>query len=527
MSARILFVRVAGTPFNTNDLRPDCDLLQAMDIGAEQGHEVALQDLGSHETFEVLYPDHVRAHAFNWASNLTSDHLLSGGMLGGSGLGHRMPRSLRCAQHGAFQMLGERLVARTSPDSVIFKVNARKDIAATCLAAERVKAYRPRTKVFAFGSQFASDDAALTRSLKFFDAIGLTNHAAPVIDAAASTDKRHWRVMRGLAYYDGVRLILTQPEFPAEPACGVFALENSLYIYPTQYSRIRVLDLLAVGVGSGSRGMEPRDRVHDGAERRVVAPVRSIAERARTGAFFVRTPGHVPGAAVEFARNLLATETRIRYACELNLPDLQKSQLGLLAASGCVAVDLPVYSGSQRLLDTYYEADFEVTQVERLVRAARFAGMFTCAHFTYPCPEDDYHTEDETVRLIKRARPASAVVTAEPHPNRAPGFTHAHEFAPFARRTRAHAEKRAASVREAMREAGVPTGIDARTALLADLAGFRGNEVEFATTVGLQLLSGDATGLAETIEQINDGACRPARTASFKTFIVDQNAAAN
>jgi hypothetical protein len=92
---------------------------------------------------------------------------------------------------------------------------------------------------------------------------------------------------------------------------------------------------------------------------------------------------------------------------------------------------------------------------------------------------------------------------------------------------RARAVKKADALREKVRELGVPLDINAHTALLAGLAGYRGREVEFAEVAGLQLLSGDATGLAETIERINTAAARPARMSAFRPFTAEGNAVAN
>jgi hypothetical protein len=225
-------------------------------------------------------------------------------------------------------------------------------------------------------------------------------------------------------------------------------------------------------------------------------------------------------------RALLASDLRISYATSVDPADTARTRLGLLSAAGCVAADIPVFSGSQRLLDTHYQKRFTVTQVERLARAARFSGLFTSMHFTFPCREDDYHTEDETVRLVRRANPSSTVVT-EPSSENAPGGPLALEFAPLRRRARARTRKQCIELRRKVRELNVSTGIDAATALIAGLAGFRGREPAFVELTGLQLLSGDTTGLAETIEQINDAARQPARAIAFKPLNLAQNAAAN
>lgn len=78
-----------------------------------------------------------------------------------------------------------------------------------------------------------------------------------------------------------------------------------------------------------------------------------------------------------------------------------------------------------------------------------------------------------------------------------------------------------------VRRLGISAGISARQALLARLAGFQDREEEFCRLTALQVLTGDATGVAETLARINDHARRKAGRARIKPFAIDSSIAAN
>jgi hypothetical protein len=79
----------------------------------------------------------------------------------------------------------------------------------------------------------------------------------------------------------------------------------------------------------------------------------------------------------------------------------------------------------------------------------------------------------------------------------------------------------------AVRRLGISAGITARQALLARLAGFHEREEEFCRLTALQVLTGDVTGVAETLERINDHARRKTGRARIKPFAIDASIAAN
>lgn len=522
MAGPVLVVRIPGTPFTLNDLRYDHGVLETARAVFEAGRLVSVHDLGTHETFEMLHPEPVRAAALAWASNAPNLMLRQTASSTTPEQEIALPQGLRRAQAAVFEQLGDRLVSRVEPECVIFRVVAAKDLAAATTLAARVRAVRPRTQIFAFGRIF-EEHGILTRALKLFDAIALGD-VFPACEILASPERKAWQRIQNLAYYDGARLTLTgtSKNNPVETACTPNS-DKFLYISPAEYSKLHFFDVFAVGSIEVSAVVQ-HSGTYDDIPTSTVSTLRSITDQFGSRAFRFRGIEHSSEATLE--RRLLSSGMNLTFACTLDPALTAKTRMGLLAAAGCAAVDVDLSTGSQRLLDSYYRRDFTITDAERLMRASKFAGVFTAAHFTYPCVEDDYHTEDETLRLIRRANPSAVVITTET-PKPGSGGLLAQEFGPFRRHMRQRALKQASQLKEKIRELNIPLDIDASTALLAGLAGYRAREGEFAELVGLQLLSGDTTGLAETIERINAAAARPARTGAFRPFTAEGNAVAN
>ncbi len=524
MAGPVIVARVPGTSFTLRDLCHDHRLITTASSAIEAGRLANIQDLGSLQVFDMLYSDRDRELASAWSSSVPGAALRQVA----SGLGDdaevAIPQGLRRSHAAVYELLGERLVARTEPEAVVFHVNAQKDLTPSMLAATRVRAMRPRTRIFACGRLFEAE-SLLSKAIKVFDAISLED-TFPIGEVLKSSDSSGWQQIQNLAYFNGARLTLTgsSRNKPAGPASLVDP-EKFLYTSPAEYDKMSIFDVFALASAEGSTEVELGIDDRSAESVATVSSLRSITEQFGSRAFHFRGVEHTRDASLE--RRLLSSGLGATFACALDPARTSKARMGLMSSAGCVAVDVDLASGSQRLLDTFYRRDFTITDAERLMRASRFAGIFTVAHVTYPCVEDDYHTEDETLRLIRRANPSSVVInTNAPAPAAAKGLL-AQEFGPFRRHLRARALRRATALKEKIRELSIPLDIDAHTALLSGLAGYRGREVEFTELAGLQLLSGDATGLAETIERVNAAAARPARLSAFRPFTAEGNAVAN
>lgn len=247
------------------------------------------------------------------------------------------------------------------------------------------------------------------------------------------------------------------------------------------------------------------------------------------------TPAHQVSAV---AHELLARGANVWYSREGHVREIDAGALAVLRASGCQAVSFQVDTGSQRLLDDYYGRDVTVTEIESVLRASRTSGLFTVARFAYPCPEDDYHTREETLRLIERGRPHAALISV---PRLLPGsvwHTSARDFGfgvdtraelsrvlrrrnmgvmpPWERSflpsrigvwTAAEALHENALVVQAVQARGVATSPPEDIALVARFAGYGSRENEFAGKVQRHFAGGDATALAAIVDGFNESAC--------------------
>jgi len=234
------------------------------------------------------------------------------------------------------------------------------------------------------------------------------------------------------------------------------------------------------------------------------------------------------------------------------LEQLEPYSAQRLAQSGCRVLTLRVESGSQRLLDRFHGRGFEITHCEQVLRACGAAGIYSASGFIYPCPEDDYHSREETARLIRRGQPGSVTLSlpevlpgsAWRQSPEAYGFRACHPFGGWhewerargwcvgARaghdfRMRGWSSARIAReqqlLRAAILEARVHYGIVGRVALLARLSGYDGMEDVYAARLGKALRSLDVEELSVLMQLYNHHA---ALTAPVKSYRVAQERAA-
>ncbi len=212
----------------------------------------------------------------------------------------------------------------------------------------------------------------------------------------------------------------------------------------------------------------------------------------------------------DLGREILARRLRVLYSRDAHPGDTPSRAFATLRLSGCTAIDYCVHSGSQRLLDEHYHHPISVSRTEGQLRGSVFSGIYTVAHFTYPCPEDDYHTYAETVRLIERSRP-NAVKVSLPH-----------GVPPSVRQQRERSRLLAL-----VEEMGVSTNVSAKMALMAALAGHSGQEREFSEDVERRFESGDISGLVSIVDRINAPQRSVAIGSCPRPFEMDMSAVVN
>ena len=530
MRACSLLVRVPGTPFSINDLRPDTRLATLAASLIERGHRTAILDFGTVEMFEKLYPSSLRARAIQHVEGLRSKNQDYGYDVE-TGPVAKFSQAKLLAEHqkGVWENVGEKIAARRDFDFVVVSVAHPKDLTAARIAASRLRALVPRTKVFAWGAAFIDNQDLVAKSVRYFDAVYL----GPLGDgisrlAEALNETKKWRSIPDLAYVDGVRFNLTPPAPVLSGPVPGPAFDEQVYGAISEQTKLKVFDLDEVNPTDGTHTKKPKNNG-------ILKPIEVLLEEIRSlHTLYNAHAFHLSGClqesnhATDIAREMLTQRLRICYSRESDIASTPPHSLAILSASGCRAVDFRIDSGSQRLLDTYYRHPFTVTQIERVLRRSSFSDLFSATHYTYPTVEDDYHTLAETLRLIARSNPDSVTINL-PRANGPDGRRGLlfQEFRPFLKSAWKRAAAERADAREAVRELGVDLDISARFALLAELAGHQGREAEFRAQMTYQMLTGDTFGIASSVERINERATSPVQSIFLKPFTPFHDAIAN
>ena len=285
--------------------------------------------------------------------------------------------------------------------------------------------------------------------------------------------------------------------------------------------KLRVFDVEEVRIGPNNKvvGIKSPESVSE--------EIEQITNESGSRAF------HITGAtrdrlhAEALAYEILARRLHIRYTRDCHVASTPSSTVTALRSSGCYGTSFQIGTGSQRLLDLHYDAGFTVTEVEQTMRACSFSNLFTVMEFFYPCIEDDYHTKAETLRLIERAKPHSAPFLI-PIQNEQRKTDLKRRFLPFSKsRSLAEIRSEHGALCDEVEQLGIPTRITAPVALMAELAGFRGHEVEYLEETVFQLMTADAEGLRSMVEAVNLSAAQPDAAVRFKPFSTYQDVVGN
>jgi len=531
MTTSCLLVRVPGAPFSINDLRPDTRLATLASSLIESGHRSCVLDYGTVEIFERLYPSGLRAGAIRHAESRREKKGEYGYDIESGPLGKFSETKAIVEHHkGVWERVGEMIAARRDFDFVLFALTHPKDLKTARVCAKRLRALIPGIRLFGWGLAFSNNHDLVTKSLRTFDAVFLGTGCRSVSRLAeVLKDSMAWKTVADLAYTDGVRLNLTPPA-PAEDGAAVAGPAFDTEIYPAirEQTKVELFDIEEI-LQPGESG--PKTANEKGIRRPTEALLEDIRSLQRLySAHAFHFSGCLPKSdhARDLARELLTRKLKIRYSREAHISSTPPNAVAELSPSGCRALDFRIDTGSQRLLDGYYGHPFYVTQIERALRRCGISDLFVCTRYTYPTPEDDYHTLAETLRLIARSNPDAVIVDLPRRPGAGSqrGLLF-HEFRPFVKNSgkRIAAANRAA--RAEVEELGVELNISARFAFLAELAGHQGREAEFKTQLTYQLLTGDTFGIASTVERVNDKARASEKAFFIRPFIPPHNAVAN
>lgn len=245
----------------------------------------------------------------------------------------------------------------------------------------------PRLLQFVMGDHVALHGAAVLDGESPFHGALLTSPELAIGAVAEALERDwDWRCVAGLATHTGA------PP-PAQPAAATLppACFDPL-IYPAVESRrkLRIFQIHlhnSVGISAALDEM------------------RRLTDQCAARGFVVSNHAKDAMPASALANEMLAQGVAYRFALETTLRGLSLPALRQLRAAGCRALATHCPSGSQRLLDEFFYAETSVSHVEATLAAAREQGMTTVLEMRYPAPQDDFHTREETLRLLRRVRP--------------------------------------------------------------------------------------------------------------------------
>ncbi|HIJ74201.1 MAG TPA: hypothetical protein HPP83_08885 [Candidatus Hydrogenedentes bacterium] len=537
MRTRSILVYLPAYPFTFMNLMPNRSLASAAACLIGAGHFTRIQDYGTLETLEQLASS---------PPSLRRLPTFPGRRRNGPGL--------RPTLEAFHRQVSRELAAFPRTDFIAFYIEDRPALAGAVQVSKRLREIKPDLKLVGFGPGTRLCGGTLLKTATAFDCLCLHDGGRALAQLA---DRIHapqtWGTIPGL--------LIPAPGHPqttpGPDTHSLVLLPGADYgpaTYPALRSRTKLM-LFTIEDSHGCdftchgcpRGSARRPFVQTRPSAAVADEVWRIGKEYGARAFHFCNAGSPAAQVKAVACELMARHLTVWYSRAWHVRHTSPAALRALTASGCRAVSFRIDTGSQRLLDDYYGRGFGVTETESVLRASKAAGLFTVARFTYPCPEDDTHTREETLRLLERARPHSAPVAV---PELLPGSAwDAHPenfgFRPHTERqlgallrrlqrdgargvprgfmprrigvwTAVQAIRENASLRRTIEERGIPSTLPEDVALMAKFAGYDGREVAFADMLGARLRNGDAAGAAAFVEGFNDAACVPARELALR-----------
>lgn len=383
MNRKTCLVHVPGHPLRMDDLIPQSLLARLAAVLIQEGVSVSIVDMGVPES--IVDP----------------------------AIAEESPSALLPGVEGAL-----REILTEAPSLVVLQVLHRKDVPSVRQTARLVKEHRPETCVLlaggyaeAYGPVLVEVDANIDAAILYEPEMVLAEWGSAPIDKPLS-EYPNLVMLRDGQTRRGRRALARQLDrFPLP--------EYSSAIYPAIYQgkKLHLFEIEHVR-GGGGAPLGP------------VAPWSAIPLRLKSPSVCVREIEHIrhcvpTAAALQFsgggasaqAMEHLCYELRgldrpVRYSRDAQVGELDALSPHSLRASGCRVLRMPLYTGSQRLLEDFFGQSYGISQAERALQRAQRAQLFRIVEFTYPVPHDDRHTRAETLRLISRVMPEAVSVAA-------------------------------------------------------------------------------------------------------------------
>lgn len=523
MRTRSVLVHLPAHPFAIEDLCPDRALASMAAILTEAGHWTRILDYGTVETFERLLPTRLRSALRPIAAEPHAGPSPQWGV--SLSLRWKLRRQTKEIHERVCAEIAQEIASQERLDFVLLRISGPRVLPKSLHISRRLRELAPGVIQMAA----CTHDGLLPLAHTAFDCLYRGRPSRALAEWAGQLHHRE--------KWSSIPHIAPCGHTPSNPR-GQDAEEREerlpapLYsplLYPAlkKSTKMNIFSVEDAPATTPALPFTPPAGT-------LAAELMRLRNEHGARAIHLVGRGAREGRIAALAKELLKRGRPFRYSRDASIAELSPATLPLLQASGCCALSFTIDTGSQRLLDAYYRHPFSVTQIEETLRAAKRSGIHTIARFTYPSPEDDYHTRAETLRLIERVRPHAAPVALPAHAGfEADGALHvaADALIPFAppggRPVKKKALRERLELSRDIERLGVLTAMTPRMALMADLSGYGGREGEFCEELGYQFATGDAIGIATLVELINRGRPLPANAPMLRPFTPHQDAVGN
>lgn len=546
---RSCLVYLPGYPYSAETLMPQHGLAAMATALQGMGHETQVRDLGTVEELASL-----TAGRFGGAlmSASAADLWERGQGVYSRWHAHRRRRTLARLMHLAEERrcdaLADELAEMKGLDFIAFFVPRSEDLPGAVRAAAQVRARGSSARLIMAGRYAEIYAKALLTRCPEVDAClagDLEVGILSVTELVRSPERGPALPNLVVRVDDGIRATLRREPLDLDQL-PVPRYDRNVYPTLGRGAKFRVMTIQESRGSDHVLHTEPGPPIDDRhvrirSARQVCAELRMLGRESGARVFHFAGEGTPAPHFDAICYEILAQGLRVLYSKAAHIRHTDPRTLATWEASGCRALSFRIDTGSQRLLDDYYGHEFGVSVAEQVLRACNASEVFSLVHLTFPCPEDDYHSLAETMRLMRRGRPGA--VQAEV-PELLPGSDwcdYAREFG--FRMDKDRLESRAFSWRDPFAAPGlsVPYGMKGRTkvqiqadfddlhgeltfeafptevseleALIADVMGEEA--VAGAERLRHLLQLGDAEGLTEYVQTFNDIAVAPANTVPF------------
>lgn len=406
MSTRSILVYYPGYPFDWEALTPQRTAASVAGSLIDAGHTCGIRDFGTVDTLERLAPPNSESVARPLMERIRG--AINGAPLSGLSGYLEVARAngqFRKRQARHCKEVGASIAAEGNIDFIGFLVQSADDAQCANQIAAAVKSRNCDVPLIVFGPFIEQYGGSLRDSMPDIDWLcGAEPEGCVPAFASVVRDPSRWASSPGaLTSADSI------PQLPEHRWTGPFAsLPDPAYdidTYPAIADQEKLLifevedSCTVMDASTGEAGIRLR-------------PVEDLCNhiwqlRAQFGAGLIRFTGrstpamHMRGILNGLTQRGIDILYSRRQTAGTSDPSFYETDF----ASGCILHTHEVFSGSQWLHDRFYRSESTITKLETALRASKSAGIETVAELTYPCPVDDYHTRDETLRMIQRTLP--------------------------------------------------------------------------------------------------------------------------